>query len=128
MAEQAGTLFEQLVPDIQRTSDLVQEITAASQEQTTGVGQINVAMNQLNQITQQSASSSEELAATAEEMNAQASQLTELIGYFHVGGEEKRQGSRTAQSKASSAARDNVKLAVPAQLSAGAGDGRFVQF
>ena len=66
LAEQAGTLFEQLVPDIQRTSDLVQEITAASQEQTTGVGQINVAMNQLNQITQQSASSSEELAATAD--------------------------------------------------------------
>jgi len=128
LAEQAGTLFEQLVPDIQRTSDLVQEITAASQEQTTGVGQINVAMNQLNQITQQSAASSEELAATAEEMNAQASQLTELIGYFHVGGEDKRQGGRSAQSKASSAVRDNVKLTVPAQLRAGAGDGRFVQF
>ena len=128
LAEQAGALFEQLVPDIQRTSDLVQEITAASQEQTTGVGQINVAMNQLNQITQQSAASSEELAATAEEMNAQASQLTELIGYFHVGGEDKRQGGRSAQSKASSAVRDNVKLTVPAQLGAGAGDGRFVQF
>ncbi len=84
MAEEAGALFEHLVPDIQRTSDLVQEITAASQEQSTGVAQINLAMNQLNQVTQQSAASSEELAATAEEMSAQAGQLIELISFFRV--------------------------------------------
>lgn len=128
LAEQAGILFEQLVPDIQRTSDLVQEITAASQEQTTGVGQINVAMNQLNQITQQSASSSEELAATAEEMNAQAAQLTDLIGYFHVGGAENLKGGRTSQAVAAAVSRNHANVPVPAQLSAGSGDGRFVQF
>ncbi len=82
LAEQAGHLLGEIVPNIQRTSDLVQEITAASQEQSSAAGQINIAMGQMNQITQQNASASEELAATAEEMNAQASQLQELIGYF----------------------------------------------
>ena len=127
LAEQAGTLFDQLVPDIQRTSDLVQEITAASQEQTTGVSQINVAMNQLNQITQQSASSSEELAATAEEMNAQAAQLTDLIGYFKVsdiGGHI----STKVHPIASALNRGTSKMASPSSLNSEPGDGRFVQF
>jgi methyl-accepting chemotaxis protein len=84
LAEQAGKLLDEIVPNIQKTSDLVQEITAASQEQSSGAGQINIAMGQMNQITQQNASASEELAATAEEMNAQASQLQELIGYFRL--------------------------------------------
>lgn len=84
LAEQAGALFDKLVPDIKRTSDLVQEITAASQEQSTGVSQINIAMSQLNQITQQNASASEELAATAEEMTSQSEQLMELINFFQI--------------------------------------------
>ena len=84
LAEQAGVLLDQIVPNIQKTSDLVQEITAASQEQSSGAAQINIAMSQMNQITQQNASASEELAATSEEMNAQASQLLELIGYFRL--------------------------------------------
>lgn len=84
-AERAGVLIDEIVPGIGRTSDLVQEIAAASQEQSAGVGQINTAMNQMNQITQQNASSSEELAATAEEMTSQAEQLMELISFFDVG-------------------------------------------
>ena len=84
LAEQAGRLLDEIVPNIQKTSDLVQEITAASQEQSTGAGQINIAMGQMNQITQQNASASEELAATSEEMNAQASQLLELISFFRL--------------------------------------------
>ncbi|MBD9414971.1 MCP four helix bundle domain-containing protein [Pseudomonas sp. PDM16] len=84
LAEQAGALLDEIVPNIQKTSDLVQEITAASQEQSSGAAQINIAMGQMNQITQQNASASEELAATAEEMNAQAGQLLELIGYFRL--------------------------------------------
>lgn len=127
LAEQAGTLFDQLVPDIQRTSDLVQEITAASQEQTTGVSQINVAMNQLNQITQQSASSSEELAATAEEMNAQAAQLTELIGYFKVSDMGGHTASK-AKPTAGTLNRATSKMASLSPLSSEPGDGRFVQF
>jgi methyl-accepting chemotaxis protein len=71
-----------MLPSIRKTSDLVQEIAAASKEQSTGVAQINGAMGQLNQATQTNASASEELAATAEEMGGQAAQLQELMGYF----------------------------------------------
>jgi methyl-accepting chemotaxis protein len=85
MAESAGKLLDTIVPSIKLTSDLVQEITAASEEQSAGVSQINTAMDQLNQITQQNASSSEELAATSEEMSGQAAQLQELMAFFTVG-------------------------------------------
>jgi methyl-accepting chemotaxis protein len=84
LAQRAGKLLDQMVPNIRKTSDLVQEITAASQEQSVGVGQINSAVSQVNQTTQQNASSSEELAATAEEMNAQAEQLQHSVGFFKL--------------------------------------------
>ncbi|WP_165665872.1 methyl-accepting chemotaxis protein [Metapseudomonas otitidis] len=84
LAERAGTLLGQMVPSIAKTSDLVQEIAAASEEQTTGVNQISDAMTQLSEITQQSASSAEELAATAEEMSGQAEQLQQLMDFFKV--------------------------------------------
>jgi len=84
MAEKAGTLLDEMVPTIRKTSDLVQEIASASSEQTTGISQINQAMNQLNQATQQNASASEELAATAEEMGGQAEQLQSLMRFFRV--------------------------------------------
>jgi methyl-accepting chemotaxis protein len=86
LAERAGRLLEQMVPNIRKTSDLVQEITAASEEQSSGVGQINAAVNQLSQTTQQNASSSEELAATAEEMSSQAEQLQQAMSYFKLAG------------------------------------------
>ncbi|MES2297624.1 MAG: methyl-accepting chemotaxis protein [Pseudomonadota bacterium] len=85
LAERAGNLLDAMVPNIKKTSDLVQEITAASQEQTSGVGQINAAVSQLNQTTQQNASSSEQLAATAEEMSGQAEQLQQSLSFFQVG-------------------------------------------
>ncbi|MBI5107671.1 MAG: MCP four helix bundle domain-containing protein [Rhodocyclales bacterium] len=84
LAERAGCLLDDMVPAIRKTSDLVQEITAASQEQSSGVGQVNGAMGQLNKATQQNASASEELAATAEEMGGQAAQLTELMEFFRI--------------------------------------------
>jgi methyl-accepting chemotaxis protein len=84
LAEKAGRLLDAMVPNIRKTSELVQEITAASEEQTAGVGQINSAVGQLSQTTQQNASASEELAATAEEMSGQAEQLQQAIAFFHV--------------------------------------------
>jgi methyl-accepting chemotaxis protein len=84
LAEQAGQVLSEMVPSIRRTSDLVQEISAASNEQAAGVSQINGAMAQLSQATQQNASSSEELAATAEEMNTQAAHLQQLIAFFRI--------------------------------------------
>lgn len=84
MAEHAGNLLEEIVPSIQKTSDLVQEISSASEEQSSGVNQINTAMGQLNKATQQNASASEELAATAEELGGQARQLQELMMFFSL--------------------------------------------
>ncbi len=84
-AEIAGKLLDEIVPSIAKTSDLVQEIAAASQEQSAGVNQVNTAMNQMNQITQQNASASEELAATAEQMTSQTEQLQGLMSFFKIG-------------------------------------------
>jgi methyl-accepting chemotaxis protein len=100
LAEQAGALLDEIVPNIQKTSDLVQEITAASQEQSSGAAQINIAMAQMSQITQQNASASEELAATSEEMNAQAGQLLELIGYFRLGNQGQASSPRRTEAVA----------------------------
>jgi methyl-accepting chemotaxis protein len=86
MAERAGKLLESMVPAIQKTSDLVQEISAASGEQASGVSQINAAMSQLSQATQQNASASEELAATAEELSSQAQQLQQDMAFFKLSG------------------------------------------
>jgi methyl-accepting chemotaxis protein len=83
-AEGAGDLLETMLPSIRKTADLVGEITAASEEQTTGVNQISQAMTQLNGVTQQNAASSEQLSATAEEMSAQAANLKELIAQFKL--------------------------------------------
>jgi len=85
LAERAGDLLDRMVPNIRRTSDLVQEITAASEEQSSGVGQINAAVGQMSQTTQHNASSSEELAATAEEMSSQAEQLQQAMAFFRLG-------------------------------------------
>ncbi len=85
VAEQAGEMLTQLVPDIQKTSELVQEINAAAMEQNTGADQINKALQQLDQVIQQNASASEEMASTAEELNSQASMLRESISFFKTG-------------------------------------------
>lgn len=84
-AEHAGQLLDDMVPAIRKTSDLVREIAAGSEEQSTGVGQVNASISQLNQVTQQNASASEELAATAEEMSSQAEQLQQGMAFFRLG-------------------------------------------
>ena len=101
LAERAGTLLGEMVPSIRKTSDLVQEIAAASEEQSSGVGQINAAVGQLSQTTQQNASSSEELAATAEEMSSQAEQLQHAMSFFKLAGAAPvRVASSTSRSSA----------------------------
>ena len=89
-AERAGTMLEKIVPDVRRTSELIQEIAASSTEQAAGIGQINTAMGQLSQTSQHNASASEELAATAEQMGSQAQQLHELMEYFRIGDDARR--------------------------------------
>ncbi len=85
VAEKAGGIINKLVPDIQKTAELIQEIAASSQEQNQGAGQINQAIQQLDQVIQRNAGSSEEMAATAEELSAQADLLAQSIAFFNLG-------------------------------------------
>ncbi len=84
VAEQAGQMLERLVPDIQKTAELVQEISAASREQDTGADEINRALQQLDQVVQQSAASSEELASTSEGLATQSDQLSQTMNFFKL--------------------------------------------
>jgi methyl-accepting chemotaxis protein len=86
VAERSGQLLGELVPSIKKTADLVQEVAAASAEQSSGVAQINKAMTQVDQVTQRNASATEELASTAEEMATQAEALQQLMAFFRVNG------------------------------------------
>lgn len=84
LAEGAGKLLAEIVPAIKKTADLVQEISAACDEQAMGAGQINTAISQISVATQQNSSSSEELYATAEELTSQAMQLQQKVEFFKL--------------------------------------------
>ncbi|MEO5327007.1 MAG: methyl-accepting chemotaxis protein [Magnetococcus sp. THC-1_WYH] len=84
VAERAGGIINALVPDIQKTSELVQEIATASNEQNAGAGQINQAIQQLDQVIQNNAGASEEMAATAEELSQQAESLQRMMQFFKL--------------------------------------------
>ncbi|MGV1097913.1 cache domain-containing protein [Thiovibrio sp. JS02] len=106
VSEQAGRLLEELVPSIQKTAELVQEISASSNELKSGAAQINTAIQQLDEVIQQNAQASEELAASSEELSAtaesmetnslammaEAGKLSQVVEFFRTGDEEK--GSR----------------------------------
>ena len=113
LAEKAGTLLETIVPSIQKTADLVQEIAAASAEQNSGVGQINGALNQITQAVQQNAAASEELASTSEEVNAQAQELQSTMEFFTLagGGQASFRARKTSAPKTRGA-----KAALPADV------------
>jgi len=83
-AEEARDLIDAIVPDILKTAELVQEISAASLEQKSGAEQANKAIQQLNEIIQQNASASEEMASTSEELSAQADMLRETMEFFKL--------------------------------------------
>ena len=85
IAERAGEMLEKLVPDIQKTAELVQEINGASTEMNSGAEQINKAIQQLDQVIQQNAGAAEEMSSTAEELSSQAEQLQSTIEFFKVG-------------------------------------------
>ena len=87
IAQKSGNLLNSVVPNIQKTSDLVQEITASSIEQNSGADQVNNAIQQLNQVVQENAATAEEMAAGAEELNAQAETLKDIISFFKTGDE-----------------------------------------
>jgi methyl-accepting chemotaxis protein len=84
VAERAGDMLDRLVPDIRKTADLVQEISAASTEQTSGAEQINKAIQQLDRVVQQNATVAEEISATAEELAAQGEELRDAMAFFRI--------------------------------------------
>lgn len=91
LAERAGKQLDTIVPSIQHTAELVRKITAASEEQSVRVSQINSAAMQLDNLAQQNASSAEELAATSEEMSSQAQYLQHIIEFFKLEEQENYQ-------------------------------------
>jgi len=105
VAVKAGDLLAKMVPDIQKTAELVQEISASSKEQDTGAEQINKAIQQLDQVIQQNAGASEEMSSTAEELASQAEQLQSTIAFFNIGDQGK------AKTRAMKPARQQDKLA-----------------
>jgi methyl-accepting chemotaxis protein len=120
VSEKSGEMLEKLVPDIQRTAELVQEISAASKEQDTGAEQINKALQQLEKVIQQNASASEEMASTTEELTGQSDQLVSALSFFHTGDEGNgrhgvKAGGRLVQAApARQAARPSAPAARPA--------------
>lgn len=92
ISETAGKLFEDLVPNIEKTAQLVQEINASSGEQNLGAQQVNEAIQQLNNITQQNAAGAEQLASNSEELSSQADSMRSIISYFALDEENQRQG------------------------------------
>ncbi|MBO9590132.1 methyl-accepting chemotaxis protein [Devosia sp.] len=107
-AQSAGEMLSKLVPDIQRTAELVEEISAGSREQNAGAAQINTAIQQLDKVTQQNTSAAEEMSATAEELATQSEQLQSAISYFRLG------NSATAALAAAPKAKRDLKSAVMA--------------
>ncbi|MGX1325108.1 methyl-accepting chemotaxis protein [Bradyrhizobium sp. USDA 377] len=84
VAQEAGAMLAKLVPDIKKTAELVEEITAACREQDVGSAQINQAIQQLDKVGQQNASASEQVSSTSEELASQAEQLQSTIAYFRI--------------------------------------------
>jgi len=122
VSEKSGEMLDKLVPDIQRTAELVQEISAASKEQDTGAEQINKALQQLEKVIQQNASASEEMASTTEELTGQSDQLVSALGFFHTGDEGGRKGaSAKARPAHGVPARGNPAVHAASGVKAGGG-------
>lgn len=130
VAEQAGDMLSKLVPDIKKTAELVEEISAATREQEVGAVQLNEAIQQLDKVTQQNASASEEMSATSEELAAQAEQLLQTIAYFEVdrAGQRKAPATSTAVHHAATTqqtvGRSTTVHHAPAHHPAAKGNGR----
>jgi len=137
-AQSAGDMLSKLVPDIQRTARLVEEISAASREQNTGAAQINTAIQQLDKVTQQNTSAAQEMSSTSEELAGQAEQLQSSISYFQLDQNQvpmAGRSARTARSKngagagnlrdAVMASSPHLKRGVPVKTAAKAHHGGF---
>ncbi|MFP9136401.1 methyl-accepting chemotaxis protein [Devosia sp. XGJD_8] len=105
-AQSAGEMLGKLVPDIQRTAELVEEISAGSREQNAGAAQINTAIQQLDKVTQQNTSAAEEMSATSEELASQAEQLQAAISYFRIDGRAEHADKVAAPARSQASSKD----------------------
>ncbi len=135
VAEKAGELLVKLVPDIKKTAELVQEISAASGEQNTGAEQINKAIQQLDQVIQQNAGAAEEMSSMAEELSSQAEQLQSSISFFKLAFETSRDKPALRPRKVASRIPVKRNEAVPKATAEGLaltmedrGDGKDAEF
>jgi len=106
ITEEATNLLNNIIPQIEKTTSLIQEISLASKEQSTGAEQVNTTIQQLNDITQQNAAASEEMSSNSEQMTGQAEQLKELVAYFKI--EEQKKENITQKTK-----RETIKPSSP---------------
>ncbi|MDM8537216.1 methyl-accepting chemotaxis protein, partial [Desulfobacterales bacterium HSG17] len=88
IAEKAGLILENMVSGIQKTSELVQEISASSGEQSDGISQVNKAIQQLDQVIQENAAATEEMASTSQDFSGQAGRLLKSASFFKVSRED----------------------------------------
>jgi len=130
VANRAGEMLSRLVPDIKKTAELVEEITAACREQDIGASQINTAMQQLDLVIQQNAAASEEMSAASEEMSAQAAHVLDLLDIFAFSSSRARPDGRgqaalprAPRSPALPPRHAHAGAARPRALTAGAGRG-----
>jgi len=114
VAEQAGAMLAKLVPDIQRTAELVLEINGSSKEQNEGASQVNKAIQQLDQVVQQNASAAEEMSSTAEELSSQAEHLQSIMEFFKVDGSSMGTGTVKRSFQKTQLAHLGPKAAAPA--------------
>lgn len=108
VSERAGGMLDSLVPNIQKTAELVQEISAASVEQDKGAAEINKALQELDQVVQQSAASAEEMASTSEQLSAQAQQLNASMSFFTI--DDKKRSTRGPSSNSGGGSRNSQAL------------------
>ncbi len=115
LVDQAGSTMHEVVGSIQRVADIMSEITAASQEQTAGIEQINQAISQMDNVTQQNASLVEEAAAASEALQEQAGKLSDLVSVFRINGVQGRVEPVATPKVAAKTPAAVAKPAAPAQ-------------
>jgi methyl-accepting chemotaxis protein len=123
-AQGAGDRLTRLVPDIRRTSELVEEISAAVREQDVGAGQINKAIQQLDSLIQQNAAAAEEMSTTAEELNSRSIELQESISFFKISNDGSNNQSRRSNFAESSRSNQSAKVTAKPQRSTKPAAGR----
>jgi len=111
LVDQAGQTMDEIVASVRRVSDIMSEITAASQEQSTGIQEIGSAINQMDEMTQQNAALVEEAAAAAESLEEQADLLTKALDVFKLNAA----GGKVHAARASAAPRPSTSATRPTQ-------------